>query len=101
MAGTSPFDREPGGRPRLTNGPGTALAFSLYAAIVWLPCVAVGVLAGAAMGVPPAEDGVVRGRTLGLSAALPEILSFTIALLVLAYAGPVLYLNRKTTEKTG
>lgn len=53
------------------------------------------------MGVPPAEDGVVRGRTLGLSAALPEILSFTTALLVLAYAGPVLYLNRKTTEKTG
>lgn len=81
--------------PLSTGGPLKSLAFLLYAAVAWVPCLIGGVIIGTAIGIPPAEEGVIQGRTLSMTAAMPEILAITLLFLALAYAAPALYLNRK------
>src|SRR5690606_35073587 len=65
--------QRPSSRPPSTSGL-KSLGFVVYATVAWAPCLIGGVIVGAAVGTPPAEEGVIRGRTLSLTAALPEIL---------------------------
>ncbi|MBX3314692.1 MAG: relaxase domain-containing protein [Actinobacteria bacterium] len=79
----------------------TSAGFLVYAAVAWAPCLILGVIVGAAISMPPAEDGVIQGRGLGMTAAFPEIAAFTILFLVLAYVTPALYLNRERASRGG
>lgn len=87
--------------PASSSGLLTSAAFVSYAAVAWVPCLILGVIVGAAVGVPPAEDGVIQGRSMGMTAAFPEIAAFTTLFLVLAYVAPALYLNRDRASLGG
>lgn len=74
-----------------------AAIFVVYSFIAWMPCLVGGMVLGSAIAGQPADDGVVQGKTMGVSGALPEILISTVVLLAIAYVVPLLYLNRKHT----
>lgn len=49
-----------------------AAIFVVYAFIAWMPCLVGGMALGSAIAEQPADDGVVQGKTMGVSGRCPR-----------------------------